>query len=288
MTNYNELLKNAQTIEEVKEIVEKINDDISDNAEFVLTESKLTEKIKGINMENEIIFSRSFVYKLRIDRKTAFQSLLTNPCFDVYSVKIEDNGTYTINESTRIFKFSHLEKTLQGFDENRDKNGKIIYDTTKTIFSALRFYGLCRCFIRNLQKSNFEIDGEGYNLEKVKIGDKQIFTADDGKCFASNSNNALEKQLNILVKFMEYDVKMLKRDLPILKIKAQKIKQDKKNANFSVNAILTDNAVLNFANVIFGLVTTRMQGKDVEVITKKDTTAEATTEATKEETTTEE
>ena len=75
--------------------------------------------------------------------------------------------------------------------------------------------------------------------------------------------------MNIIVKFYGYDVQMLKKDLPILKIKAQKINQNRKTAEFSVNAIIDDNAILKFADVVCGVIASRICGKDIEVVTVK-------------------
>ena len=140
-----------------------------------------------------------------------------------------------------------------------------------TIFDALRFYGLTSIFIRNIQKSVFEVDEtHKYNLDNVIVDNEKIFKDVDGSIFASNSNKALVKQLNIVIKFFGYDVEMFRCDLPILKIKAQKITQDKATAKFRVNAIIDDKAVLKFADSIFGIVASRINGENIEIVTKKE------------------
>lgn len=274
MKNYNELLKNTTNIEEVKKIVDNINSDITDNnKDFDFDFINLKNAIDTINEDNKKEYTTHFCYTIEISRQTAFNELLGKPYYNTYGIKIEENGTFTITDNTRLFSFVNLEKGYQIFKSTEnDKNGKPIANKSVTIFDALRFYGLMSVFVRNLQKSNFEIDKDNtYHLENVVIDNEKVFTENDGKTFASNSNNALEKQLNCIVKFFSYDVQMLKKDLPILKIKAQKIKQDKKNAQFEVNAIIDNNAILKFSDVVFGVIASRIDGKDIEVITTKPT-----------------
>lgn len=274
MKNYNEILSNENIkIEEVRTLVDEINENIVDNVKIDFDVMTLKSTLDKFNEQNKIAFARKFVYALKSDRVKAFNDLLAIPYYNTYGVKIEDNKTITIKDNTSLFSFVTLEKTLQGFDEKRDKNGHIMLDKGVTVFGALRFYGLMSLFIRNLQKSNFEIDKEcNVKLDNVVVDNEKIFVDVDGKIFASNSNNSLEKQLNVIVKFFGYDVQMLKKDLPILKIKAQKIKQDKKNAKFSVNAIINDNTILKFVDVIFGVIASRINNEDIEIITQKATT----------------
>lgn len=271
MTNYNEMLKNTNTIKEIKSLVDDINADILDNVPMQFDFAKLQKAVAQVNTNNENDFATHFCYAVELDRKKAFAELLDSPCFDTYSIKANDDGTFEINDNVRLFKFQKLEKAYQVFKSvENDKNGKPIANKSATIFGALRFYGVMGAFIRNLQKSNFEIDGKnGYHLENVVLDNMKIFDEKDGECFTSNSNGKLTDQLNIIVKFFSYDVMMCRKDLPILKIKAQKIKQDKTSAKFSVNAIINDNNILDFANAVFGVVATRIKGEDIEIITKK-------------------
>ena len=268
MKNYNETLKKIENIEELKTLVTNVNDDIADNIEHIFDISILYKVIENINKTNEIIFSKSFVNILLNDRVSAFNDLVKNPSFTVYSLIINDNNTIEIKESKRLFKFSNLEKCYQTTKSTEtDKNGKPILNKSVTIFGALRFYGLCATFIRNCLKSNFTIDENCmYNISNVVIDDKHKFSAEDGKAFASNSNNSLEKQLNILVKFMGYDVKMLKKDVAILKLYAQKLTQDKDNAHTTVKEINT----IKFADKIFSLVCSRLANKDVAITLTND------------------
>lgn len=274
MKNYNEMLKNAKNIEEVKKIVDDINNDIKDNnKDFEFNFAVLTEICKSFTDVNKDNFTDNFCAIAKYDRLKAFNGLLSKPYYIGYSAKFDSqNNLYVVVDVEKLFSFSNLEKGYRKYVAELDTNGKPIIDKSITIFDALRFYGLTSVFVRNLQKANFEIDKDnGYNLENVVVDGENIFKDIDGKCFSSNSNNSLEKQLNIIVKFFGYDVQMLKKDLPILKIKAQKIKQDKKNAKFSVNAIIDDNSILKFADVIFGVVASRIKGEDIEIITTKPT-----------------
>lgn len=275
MKNYNEILANTTTIEEVKNIVKDINNNIKDNnKDFEFNFLELKSAIENINKENRKEYTVSFCYNMDNNRQYAFTQLLNKPYFDTYSVNFnEKTREYEIIDKTSLFSFKDLEKGYQIHKStDNDTKGNPILNKDVTIFDALRFYGLSTVFIRNLQKANFEIDKDnGYNLENIVVDGEKLFKDIDGKCFASNSNNSLEKQLNIIVKFFGYDVQMLKKDLPILKIKAQKIKQDKTNAKYSVNAIIDDNSILKFADVIFGVVASRIHNEDIDIVTSKPT-----------------
>ncbi len=273
MTNYNEKLENTVKIEEIKAIVDEINNNIKDNnTDFIFDFASLKSAVDEINENNKKAYTRNFCFAMDTSRQSAFNQLLMKPYFDTYGIKVNEDKTFEITDNTRLFSFSNLEKGYRVHKAEKDINGKPIIDKSITIFDALRFYGLTSVFVRNLQKANFEIDeNNGFKLDNVVVDGEKIFKDIDGKCFESNSNNSLEKQLNIIVKFFGYDVQMLKKDLPILKIKAQKIKQDKTNAKYSVNAIIDDNAILKFADVIFGVVASRINGEDIEIVTAKPT-----------------
>lgn len=275
MKTYIEILENENiTIEEVKAVVAEVTEKAKDDKNFTFDFSKVEKALKRINERNKKEFTTHFCYSIKADRKSAFSELLNAPSFDVYTLA-EKKGVYSVKDGKRLFSFADLEKGFQTFAEQKDAKGNIIRNNSITIFDALRFYGLTATFIRNLQKVNFEIDTENaYHLENVVIDSAKAFDEKDGEVFASNSNNALEKQLNILVTFFGYDVKMLKKDLPVLKIKAQKIKQDRENAKFSVNAIIDDSAILKFADAIFGVVASRIKGEDIAIITQKPAKAE--------------
>lgn len=275
MKNYTEIIEKMTDLEELKTTIEEINDRIKDNdKEFIFSVNSVEKVLKALTEENCQIFTNSFVALLKTDRKTAFADLLKKPCYKSYSIVYnEKENAYVIKENDKLFDFTNLEygyrKTFAKYDVNKNLLNKDEVNQ-QTIFDALRIYGLTSCFIRNLQKSNFEIDENNkYNLANIVVDKEKIFANVDGECFASNSNNALEKQLNIIVKFMGYDVKMLKKDLPILKIKAQKIKQDRKTAKFSVNAIIDEKTILRFFNVVFGVVASRINGEDIQITTDK-------------------
>ena len=277
MKNYNEILSTITKIEEVKKVVAEINGKIQDNnKDFEFNFVSLQTAVDSINKANRETFTKSFVAIALCDRKVAFADLLKTPYYNTYTA-IFDKKTclYDVKDNTRLFTFTDLEKGFREEKSEKDSQGQPIIDKTITIFDAPRFYGLSSVFIRNLQKANFEIDeNNSFKLENVIVDGEKIFKDIDGKCFESNSNTALEKQLNILVDFFGYDVKMLKRDLPILKIKAQKLKQDKKTAQFSVNAVIDDNAILKFADVVFGVIANRIKGLDTEIVTSKPKKAE--------------
>lgn len=273
MKNYNEMFKHSKNITEVKKLVDELNNDILDNNKDIKFDIvNLTTALVDINDNNKNDFTNSFCYAMDIDRKKAFSDLLKNPSFDRYTLITKKDGTYEIKDGKALFSFVNLEKGYQIHKSTeKDKDGKPIPNSSVTVFDALRFYGLTSVFIRNIQKSVFEIDeNHKYNLENITVDNEKVFVDVDGSIFASNSNKALVKQLNVIVKFFGYDVELLRCDLPILKIKAQKITQNKTNANFKVNAIIDDRAILKFADAVFGIVSSRINDKDIEIITKKE------------------
>ena len=282
MTNYTEKLANVTNLEELKAVIENINEDIQDNAEFILDMNRMNKQVKVLNNQYRNEFSARFNRSLLVDRKVAFTELVKVPNYDRIVITENENGTFKVEVKNALFRFTDLEDYTQSFNQPKDVNGRVIKDKNKTVFGALRFYGLCDCFIRNLFSNNLTIDNEKVvNLAKVKIADKTIFDENDGKCFASASNNALEKQLNVLAKFFELDVKMLKKDLPILKMSAQKIKRDVDTNKSSINEVKT----LKFADVLFSVITSRYNNEDVKVYTndgeevKTEVKAEAETVA---------
>lgn len=288
MTNYNEKITKAENLEVLQEIINNINDDMLNNVEFTFDMGKLDKAIKAINAEYKTAFSSAFTLAVIENRKAAFENLVKSPNFDRVVLTENENGTLKIEVKKALFKFSDLEEYYQVFNSiENDKYGKPIKNKAVTVFGALRFYGVCDCFIRNLFTVNLTIDNEkAVNLAKVKIADKTIFDENDGKCFASTSNNALEKQLNVLAKFFELDVKMLKKDLPILKMSAQKIKRDVDSNKSSINEVKT----LKFVDTLFSVITSRYNNEDVKIFTndgnevKAEEKAEETATETKAET----
>lgn len=265
MTNYNEKITKAENLETLTEIVDSLNNDILDNAEIIFDMARLEKAVSDINTEYKHNFSLAFAVGIETDRKATFEKLVKCPNFDKIVIATNENGTIKLESKKSLFKFSDLENAYQLLKSTEtDKNGKPIKDKSVTVFGALRFYGLCDCFIRNLFSNNLVIDNEKVvNLAKVKIADKSIFDENDGKCFASTSNNALEKQLNILARFFEIDVKMLKKDLPILKMSAQKIKRDIESNKASIHEIKT----LKFADILFSVIASRYNNEDIKVYT---------------------
>ncbi len=265
MTNYNEKMVNAKNFEEVEAIVKEYNEKMLDNVECRLDEFAVKKAVEKINLNYEKSFTNSFLLAYETDRKVAFEKLLKNPCFNKITFKINDNATFKVEKKTSIFKFATLEKAYQlSKTTETDKNNKKILNKSVTIFGALRFYGVVDAFIRNMLIQNLSTDTENkIEISKVIIDNEPIFEDDNGKTFSSNSNNALEKQLNVIVKFFGLDVKMLKKDLPILKISAQKIKRDNSTNKSSIAEIKT----LKFADIIFSVITSRANNEDIKVFT---------------------
>ena len=276
MTNYNEKIAKAENLGALENIVESLNEDIQNNAEITFDVEKLRAKTALLTTANKNAFSLAFAVAVDTDRKTAFESLLKNPTYKRVTVTENDNGTYSVDDTkTALFRFSDLESCYQLLKSTETDNaGQPVKNKSVSVFGATRFYGLCDCFIRNLYADNLSIDGEKvYNLAKVKIDNETIFTEKDGECFASNSNNALEKQLNLLVRFMGLDVKMLKKDLAPLKMFAQKVKRD-----ISGKAVIRETKTLAFADILFGVITARTNGETVKAYTSNGKEIEQTQE----------
>lgn len=269
MTNYNEILTTATkngtlTLDTIKNIVSNYNSNITDNVDCILNETTFKKALETVNNYYKMVFINGFISALENDRATAFKSLIATPSYKKVVYKLNDNGTYTIDENkTTVFKFADIEKSFQlAKSTETDKNGNKIANKSVTVFGALRFYGLTNAFIRNMFIGNITVDGEKLvDISRVKVDGEALFVDDNGKTFASGSNNALEKQLNILVKFFGLDVKMLKKDLPILKLSAQKIKTDKAN-----KSAIREVDVLKFVDVMFSVITSRYNNEDVKVI----------------------
>lgn len=264
MKNYNEIIKNAANFEEMEVIINNINDDILNNVEITFAENTIKNTLDIINADFEKNFFFGVVATLETNRKATFENLIKNPSFNKAVFSINENGTIKFEKKTAIFKFANFEKFYQIYkSEENDKNGKPIANKSVTVFGALRFYGLCDAFIRNMFIGNIASgDTKLVDISKVIIDNETIFEDDNGKTFASGSNSALERQLNCLVKFFGLDVKMLKKDLPILKLSAQKIKRDNDNKS-SINEIKT----LKFVDVLFSVITSRYNNEDVKIFT---------------------
>lgn len=275
--NYNEKISAIKNLDELKNLVSELNQNRLDNVQTVYDFSELEKVVEKINTDYENLFVAQFLSLLDTDSKTAFADLLKTPNFDRVILTQEQNGNFKIDVKKALFKFSKLENAyqLKHSVEKSAKNGQPIRNKSVSVFGALRFYGLCDCFIRNLLCENLTIDNtKMYDLSRIVIADTNIFSKDDGKCFASSSNNALEKQLNILVKFFDIDVKMLKKDLPILKMSAQKIKRDVNNNKASIH----ETSTLKFADVLFSVITSRVKNEDIKVFTNDGNEVKPTAE----------
>lgn len=258
--------KNA-TLNDLKEILTTYNNGILDNNKIDIDLTKI-DKIKSIiniNYENEFI--NTYVTNAKKDKKQAINSLLTNFNFKQITTKINDNNTIDIveldsknNDIVKLFDFAKLEKAYQIANSNeKDKNGHTIPNKSVTIFSALRIYGLLQIFSNNLIMDNFDkkdLEYYGISLENITVKDEKIFDENDQKAFIPNdkkqfSNNQIEKQLNIIVKLMGFDnVKLLNRDVKVLRLVVQKIKQNNQTAKHNIKQI----DILKFANHIFSRI----------------------------------
>lgn len=268
MTNFNDQLTNLTqtnnaTLENLQAILSDYNQKILDNNKTDTIDFSKVEKVKNaINNNYELCFITDYVIQAKSDKKQAINNLLTNFNFKQIQVKLNDNNTIDIvkldskNENiVRLFDFSKLENAYQLANSvENDQKGNPKPNKETTIFGALRIYGLVQTFINNLINENLDkkdLDFYKIKLENIVVGDEKIFDENDNKAFESNSNNNLEKQLNILVRLMGFDgVKLLKRDVKILKLLVLKIKQDNKTATHKIKEV---NA-LKFLNHIFARI----------------------------------
>lgn len=272
MTNFNEkiatLNQENATLEALKSLISEYNQALLDNEKVEKIDFAKVETVKSIiNANYEQIFISNYVRQAKQDKKTAINSLLTNFNFKQISVKLEENNTISIieldaseDQLVKLFDFSKLENAFQLANSvETDQKGNAKPNKSTTIFGALRIYGLTVNFINNLISENIDKkDLEFYKvkLENIVVGEEKIFDENDNKAFLPNekgtfSNNQLESQLNILVRLMGFEnVKLLKRDVKILKLLVLKIKQSNKTAKHTVKQVNT----LKFLNHIFARI----------------------------------
>lgn len=258
----NQILANNPTLEHLQIIVNEYNESILNNEPLTLDFAKVEAVKSAINSTYEQAFIARFVSLAKQDKKQAINSLLTTFNYPQISVKIEEDNTYSVitqdangNALVKLFDFKKLEKAYQlAHSTETDKNGKPLPNKGVTIFGALRIYGLTQTFMNFLTTQTLDekdLDKYKVNLEKVVVGDEKIFDENDNKAFESISNNNLEKQLNIIVRLMGFeDVKLLKRDVKVLKLVVLKVKQNARTAHHKIKGIDT----LTFANHIFSRI----------------------------------
>lgn len=280
MKNFTKTFQNATHLKSVSALVYALNDAILNNEEIDFSETALKNALDFLTTENEKEIYSSTCWKIdKIEdensRENAFRFLMDNITFFAYSFAKNENGTYVINTTKRLIKFAKLEKYYQLLhSKETNKNGKALPNKTVSVFGALRIYGLTDCFIRNCLKSNFEIDEKtNFNLKNVYIDGETIFTEKDGICFSSNSNNALQSQINVIKQFFGFDntYTINKKDIIILKNYAQKISRsinkdnDKKDGYIKVSEIKT----FDMLDAIFSMLKSRKNNDDI-VITYND------------------
>lgn len=280
MKNFNKTFENAIRIESIKNLVNALNDSILNNEEIDFSEIALKNALDFCTSENEKKIYSTICYmidntEVEDSRECAFRYLMNNITFISYSLIKNENSTYSINESKRLVKFAKLEKCYQlKHSKETNKNGKALPNKAVSVFGALRVYGLTDCFIRNCLKSNFEVDEEtSFNLKNVYIDGETIFTEKDGICFSSNSNNALQSQINVIKQFFGFDntYTINKKDIIILKNYAQKISRsinkdnDKKDGYIKVSETKT----FDMLDAIFSMLKSRKNNDDI-VITYND------------------
>ena len=255
-------LSNDPTLENLKAIVNEYNESLLNNAPLTLDFAKVETFKNAINSIYEKDFIDTFVNLAKQDKAKAINSLLTTFNYPQISVKINDDNTYSVitqdangNDLVKLFDFKKLEKAYQlAHSVETDKNGKPLPNKGVTIFGALRFQGLCQTFMHFLTTQTLEEkDLEKYKvkLEKIVVGDEKIFDENDNKAFESISNGNLEKQLNILARLMGFNgVKLLKRDVKVLRLIVLKVKQNARTAHHTIKGI----DYLTFANHIFSRI----------------------------------
>ena len=272
MKTFNEKLatfnsENA-TLEKLQDIIKDYNQAILDNEEVEKIDFTKVENVKNlINTNYEKIFIANYVSQAKQDKKTAINSLLTNFNFKQINVQLKEDNAISIieldaseDQLVKLFDFSKLENAFQ-IEKSVETNqkGEPKPNKGETIFGALRIYGLTVNFINNLTGEIIDKKDQDFykvKLENVVVGEEKIFDENDNKAFIPNekgtfSNNQLESQLNILVRLMGFEnVKLLKRDIKILKLLVLKIKQSNKTAKHQIKQVNT----LKFLNHIFARI----------------------------------
>lgn len=264
----NALNETNATLETLQAVINEYNTALLDNEKTEKIDFLAVEKVKNIiNANYEKIFIANYVSQAKQDKKTAINSLLTNFNFKQINVKLNENNTISIieldaseDQLVKLFDFSKLEHAFQLANSvETDQKGNAKPNKSVTIFGALRIYGLAVNFINNLTGEIIDKKDQDFykvKLENVVVGDEKIFDENDNKAFIPNekgtfSNNQLESQLNILVRLMGFEnVKLLKRDIKILKLLVLKIKQSNKTAKHQIKQANT----LKFLNHIFARI----------------------------------
>lgn len=248
MKNLNENCINVTTLEELKTLVSEYNTLYTSGESVILDLEEVKKPVQKINQAYENAFIFDFIETAKTSKKTAIQSLLTRFNYKQISVKKAENGTLCVveadaknNELVKLFDFAKLERAFQvAHSTDKDKNGNPIPNKQETIFAQLRIYGLTAIFTQNLL-ANIKFENafvESLKLEKITDENGKIFDENDNKAFKSNSNNDLEKQLNIIVRLMGFDgVKLFGTDVKIIRQLILKIKQNKQNAKHDIKLV---------------------------------------------------
>lgn len=272
MKTFNEkiltLTQENATLEKLQDIIKDYNQAILDNEKVEIIDFSKVENVKSIiNANYENTFITHYVLLAKQDKKQAINNLLKSFNFKQIAVKLEENNTISINELdaskeelVKLFDFSKLEHAFQLANSvETDQKGNAKPNKSVTIFGALRIYGLTVNFINNLIGETIDkkdLDFYKVKLENIVVGDEKIFDENDNRAFIPNdkgtfSNNQLESQLNIIVRLMGFEnVKLLKRDIKILKLLVLKIKQSNKTATHQIKQVNT----LKFLNHIFARI----------------------------------
>ena len=260
MTNYNEILKNEKiTLNEVMTTYASIKEDISNNVEIEFDMNNLLTAVKNANNNSEENY-----YSKAILSENPFEYMIINPSFDVIRYDIKTNNVVNTNSKgdtlKKLAKIAKLEKAYQLYKSDEvDKFGKPIPKKSATVFLTTKYYNLCSCFVRHLFTRVLTVDNEKIvNLEKIKIDGVSVFSEKDGECFASNSYNQLEKQLNIIVKFFKVDdVQMLKKDVKVVEAFIHKAK-----INTDGYISIKENDCLKIADVILAQIRHKKADKE--------------------------
>ena len=222
------IIKNTNTLTELKALVNEFNANVQDKQKNVLSPADLVTIKDKVNEVSKANHSSEFITMLESDRQGAFVWLFNNATFEKANITEESNGQIkfeivkSVNGIADIEKAYRLKKSVKV-----NKNGKAVPNNEVTIFEFTRFYGLLEKFMQNLLVNQVS-ENTGYttDLSRIVLGDK-TFTESESKAFDNVSISALDKQMRVLTAFFgNLEIKTRKKDIPVLRGEILKLKFD--------------------------------------------------------------
>ena len=203
-------------VQEIEEQLKAYNQSIADNNPIEIDLDQIASTLATESEQAKKDFITNFLNELAQDRAKAFNNYVEQPTCNKYVLAQDSEDNYIVKNVSVFVNLADIEKTYRyneavrkgNFDEAK---GKYIIDKNITIFGAMRLYGLIDQYTRFLVMPSFnellakdkQIVEHKIDLSRIIIDGKTIFDEEEGKCFATNSKNNLEKQLNIIAKFLQ-------------------------------------------------------------------------------------